>query len=315
MKKLSFITGNREGMALPMVLWAIALLTAITLLLAGVINAWIGEETRSGKSFRARQQALSGLALALNPAIQPGDPLLKHGNKEEGWSVVIGDESGMINPNYFLTQKPDRRDILQKLFETWNVAPEDSESAADGLFDWQSASPFKSLRGAKKAEYDAVGRDGFPPGAPFVSPEEMELVIGFGPVVKAKPSWRHYFTTYYSGPVNLLHAPKDVLTDFLRFSASQADAWISLRNGKDGIEGTDDDVNPGSVEKVLALAGISPSSPQGILDTAAANIGGAIRRIESTGYCGGVSHRIVVVTGGSSGDNAQPSVYQGWSEE
>ena len=140
-------------------------------------------------------------------------------------------------------------------------------------------------------------------------------MIGFGPVMKVKPSWRHYFTTYYSGPVNLLHAPKDVLTDFLRFSVSQADAWIALRNGKDGIEGTDDDVNPGSVEKVLAFAGISPSSPQGILDTAAANIGGAIRRIESTGYCGGVSHRIVVVTGGSSGDNAQPSVYQGWSEE
>ena len=28
-------------MALPMVLWAIALLTAVTLLLAGVINGWI----------------------------------------------------------------------------------------------------------------------------------------------------------------------------------------------------------------------------------------------------------------------------------
>lgn len=315
MKRPFFTPSRRAGMALPMVLWAIALLTAITLLLAGVINAWINGETRSGKSFRARQQALSGLALALNPAVRPGDPLLQHGDRQEGWSVVIGDESGLINPNHFLAQKPDRRDILQRLFETWSLSPAESETAADGLYDWQSPSPFRSLKGAKKAEYDALGRSGFPPGAPFVSPEEMELVIGFGPVMKARPDWRRYFTTFYSGPVNLMHAPKHVLTDFLRFTPSQADAWITLRNGKDGIEGTDDDVNPGSVDRVLASAGISPASPQGILGTVAATVGGSARRIESTGYCGGVSRRIIVVTGGSSGDNQQAPVYQGWSEE
>jgi hypothetical protein len=302
-------------MALPMVLWTIALLTAMTLLLAGLVNGWINEETHSGKAFRARQQALSGLAVALNPAVQPGDPLLHRGDRQEGWSVVIGDESGLINPNAFLSRKQDRRDLLSRLFQAWSVSPQDSESAADGLYDWQSASPFRSLRGAKKADYDAVGRSGFPPGAPFVSPEEMELVLGFGAVMKARPDWRGYFTTLYSGPVNLLHAPKRVLTDFLGFTPPQADAWITLRNGRDGIEGTDDDVNPGSVDKALSLAGISPSSPQGILNTAASTVSGSARRIESTGYCGGVSRRIIVVTGGSSGDNGQPSVYQGWFEE
>ena len=41
-------TRNQSGMALPMVLWTIALLTAVTLLLAGIIEGWITEETREG---------------------------------------------------------------------------------------------------------------------------------------------------------------------------------------------------------------------------------------------------------------------------
>lgn len=301
-------------MALPMVLWAIALLATVTLLLAGVITSWVNEETHAGKSFRARQLALSGLAVAMAPNVFPGDPLLRHGDQEEGWSVEIGDESGLINPNFLLGSTPDRRDILRQLFASWKLPPDAAETATDGLFDWQSPSPFRSLRGAKKPEYVAAGYSGLPPGAPFDSPEEMELVIGFDPVMKAKPEWRDYFTTYYSGPVNLLHAPKRVLTDFLDLTPSQADAWIALRNGKDGIEGTEDDVNPGSLDAAIQLIGASGT--QKILIEAAATVGGSVRRIESTGRCHGITRKIIVVTGGANGDPAQASSsLVGWHEE
>lgn len=298
---------GERAMALPMVLWAIALMTAVTLLLAGVINGWIEEESHAGKVFQARQQALSGIAIAMNPLIHSGDPLLNQGSQEEGWSVVIGDESGLINPNHFLN--PDQRALLKQLFANWKLPPDQAETAADGLFDWQSPSPFKSLKGAKKEEYAAAGYSGLPPGAPFVSPEEMELVIGFSPVMQAKPDWRSYFTTYYPGPVNLMHAPKRVLTDFLGFTPTQADAWIALRNGKDGIEGTDDDLPPPpDVPTALRYVGVAANA----MIQKAATTQGSVRRIESTGRWHGVTRRIIVVADPSA---QGASSMLGWSEE
>lgn len=302
-------------MALPMVLWTIALLAGITVLLAGILRGWVDEETLAGKQFRARQQALSGVAVAMNPQVLPGDPLLKRGGgvEGEGYAVEIKDESGLINPNYLLSRNPDRRDILKLLFSSWKLAPEEADAAADGLYDWQSQTPFKSLHGAKAQDYAAAGLAGFPPGAPFVSPEEMELVIGFNPVTRNRPDWGSYFTTKYYGPVNLLRAPKNVLTDLLQLTPSQADAWITLRNGKDGIEGTEDDLQPGNITNAMTLMGVS-GAQQAILGNVC-GVRGGVRRIESTGYCNGVEHKITVVYGNSATNGAQaPSSVLGWTE-
>ncbi len=303
-------------MALPMVLWTIALLTGITLLLAGIINAWIVEETRAGKLFRARQQALSGVAVAMNPGVLPGDPLLqsKANDGEEGYSVVIKDESGLINPNHFLSRVPDRRDLLKRLFAAWGLDMNQSDAAADGLFDWQSPVPFRSLHGAKKAEYDAAGLAGMPPGAPFVSPEEMSLVIGFDAVMKARPDYRSFFTTYFNGPVNVLRAPRGVLTDFLGLTPLQADAWITLRSGKDGIEGTSDDLTPEDLRNAVTLMGVSGPTRAFILENC--GIKGGVRRIESTGFCNGVRHRITVISAETPSENPQgTAAVLGWTEQ
>ena len=305
---------SQVGMALPMVLWTIALLAAVTLLLAGIIEGWISEETHEGKQFRARQQALSGLALAMDPSVVQGDPLLAHQDGDEGYKVLIKDESGLINPNTFLGATPDRRDLLGNLFSAWGLDKVASETAADGLYDWQSSSPFRSLHGAKKSEYTAAGKAGFPPGAPFTSPSEMELVLGFDPVAQAKPDWRSYFTTYYNGKINILHAPKSILTDFLGLTPKQADQWISLRSGKDGIDGTSDDLSVGDINQAINLIGCTGAQSVSIL--AACDISGSVRRIESTGFCNGVKRRITVILAGSSTDNAQShGNLLGWSEQ
>lgn len=299
-----------------MVLWTIALLTGIALLLAGIINSWIVEETRAGKLFRARQQALSGVAVAMSPGILPDDPLLrsKAGESEEGYSVVIKDESGLINPNHFLSRVPDRRDLLKRLFAAWGLGISESDAAADGLFDWQSTSPFRSLHGAKKGEYDAAGLSGMPPGAPFASPEEMSLVIGFDPVMKAKPDYSSFFTTHFNGPVNILRAPKAVLTDFLGLTRPQADAWMKLRAGKDGIEGTGDDLKPEDLRSTVSLMGVSDPSRSLIIGSC--GMTGGVRRIESTGFCNGVRHRITVICTEAPSENPQaaPAVL-GWTEQ
>ena len=307
---------HSRGMALPMVLWSIALLTGIVLLLAGIIEGWITEETHSGKLFLARQQALSGVAVAMNPGVFPGDPLLNQFSKDgsEGYQVVIKDESGLINPNYYLSQTPDQRSVLGQLFTSWKLDKNTSDAATDGLYDWQSQSPFRSLRGAKKEEYEAAGMSGLPPGSPFASPEEMELVIGFEPVVQAKPDWINYFTTYYNGPVNILKASKNVLVELLGLLPSQADAWIALRAGKDRIENTADDLQPTDITNAVSLMGVNGA--QGAVIAKICTIRGSVRRIESTGICNGVKQRITVIapTGSTQNPQAASSVL-GWSEQ
>ena len=306
---------NQSGMALPMVLWTIALLTAVTLMLVGIIEGWITEETREGKNFRARQQALSGIAVALNPGIQPGDPLLEQHFKaqDEGFKVVIKNESGLINPNTLLSATPDRRDLLQRLFSSWGLDVNQCSSAADGLYDWQSPSPFRSLHGAKNPEYDAVGRSGLPPGTPFNSPAEMALALGFEPVIRVRPDWSSLFTTYFNGKINLLHAPKPILTGMLGLSTDQADQWIILRAGKDGIEGTSDDLKVDTIDHAADLIGARGSERALILSVC--DITGSVLRIESTGYSNGRSHRITVIYSGGSTDNPQsPGNLLGWIE-
>jgi type II secretory pathway component PulK len=299
---------QESGMALPMVLWTIALLAGIVVLLVGVLDGWISEETRSGKNFQARQQALSGIAVG-RVVQQPGDPILQHSTEggAEGYSVVIKDESGLINPNAWLGVTPDRRDLFQKLFTAWGLDMNQCAAAADGLYDWQSPNPFRSLHGAKQPEYEAAHRSGLPPGEPFVSPEEMSFVIGFWPVTQAKPTWKSYFSTLNNLPkINILHAPKVILTDLLGLTPAQADAWITQRNGKDGIEGTDDDLKPSNIEQVEKIY-LAANSAQKAIISDTCDITGSIRRIESTGYCNGVKHLITVVVGSNS--------LLGWSEQ
>jgi hypothetical protein len=297
-------------MALPMVLWAIALLTGVVLLLAGIIGGWMDEETRAGKAFRARQQALSGIAVAMS-GVEPEDPLLNQQSKEsdEGYHVVIKDESGLINPNFWLT--PDHRDLFKAIFTAWGLPMNDSDAASDGLFDWQSPNPFRSLHGAKKAEYDAEGKAGLPPNAPFLSPDEMELVIGFAPVMKAHPDWRDLFTTSYSGKINLLRAPKEILTGILDLKPAQADAFITLRAGKDGIEGTADDNT-----NAVTLLPLNPAQKK--LKDSFFGTDGKVLRIESTGTCNGVTHLITAIMSpeGTSTNNPQSgATLLGWSEK
>jgi hypothetical protein len=61
----------------------------------------------------------------------------------------------------------------------------------------------------------------------------------------------------------------------------------------DGIEGTDDDEKIESVEAAADFLGVDSRQRVALLDFF--DTSGDIRRIESTGYCFGVSHKIVVV--------------------
>lgn len=276
-----------------MVLWTIAFLTGLLLLTVGLLTSWVKEEAHAEKAFRARQMALSGLAMGMNINIKPGDPLLVKGDPDskegESFFVQLNNETAFINPNIWLAQSD--RIIFQRLFTSWGVSEKDQEAAIDGLYDWQSPTTIRSTHGAKSGDYEAIGLDGYPPNAPFVNAQEMAMVIGFAPIIKAKPQWKKYFSTFNPGKINIMFCSPDMLTDLVGLTPEQVDAFIKLCDGPEGAPGSG--ANLGSIDDAIKLIG--PNQLQTTILRNYFDVRGNIRRIDSTGTCYDVTHRVVVV--------------------
>lgn len=285
-----------DAFALPIVLWTIALLTLLIMMALGAVNRWIDEATSAEKTFRARQLALSGLAIAMNQRVAPNDPILTKGNPKsdqgESYTVEITNDAGLINPNFFL-KGTDHIFFFQALFNSWKVPESAQENAIDGLYDWQSPTALRSAHGAKQGEYEAIGLQGYPPNAPFLDAHEMAMVIGFAPVMKAKPNWRKYFSTYNPGKISLRAAPSAILEDLLGMTPEQAEAWIKLSAGPDGIIGTEDDLPLNSLDEAGKLMGLD--AQQQLKLNTWFTIDGHVRRIDSMGNCNGTIHHIMVI--------------------
>ena len=297
---------RQRAIALLLVLWSIALLGGLVVLLTGIVGEWQESESRAERRFVARQMALSGIALGLNPAVKPGDPLLRRGGPDgEGFEVRLENEAAKINPNFFIEK--GERPVFLKLFEGWGVKLDAAEAAIDGLQDWIDGDDLRSLKGAERGEYERAGRPGFPANRPIRHIREMEAVMNLSPILAAKENWQDYFTIWYTGKISIQHAKAPMLAELAQLTPVQIQSLLEVRAGFDKIEGTEDDEKLESVEAVADFLGADSRQRQALLtffDTS-----GDIRRIESTGYCHGVRHKIVVVAPAGS-----PGQMMSWEE-
>ncbi|MFM8363641.1 MAG: general secretion pathway protein GspK [Verrucomicrobiota bacterium] len=298
---------QRRAFALPLVLWSIAFMAGLLVLLSGLVSDWMDSESRAERRFVARQMALSGIALGLNPALKAGDPLLRSGNPDgEGYEVRIGNEAAKINPNFWIQQ--GNRPLFLKLFEGWGVDMMEAEAAIDGLTDWIDGDDFLSLKGAERGEYERAGRPGFPANRPLRHVREMEAVMNLSPILAAKPDWQSYFTVWYGGKISIQHAKEPVLAELAELTPPQIQSLLEVRAGVDGIEGTDDDEKFTSIEAVADFLGAGGRQRDALLNFF--DTSGDIRRIESTGFCHGVRHQIIVVAPAGS-----PGQIMSWEEK
>ncbi len=298
---------NNRALALPLVLWSIAFLAGLVVLLAGVVSNWIDDEGHAERIFRARQLALSGIALGLNPAVKTGDPLLRSGDKaSEGFVVRLSDESGKINPNFWIGQ--NKRDIFTTLFDAWGVDARERDEAIDGLIDWIDGDDFRSLAGAERGEYESAGRPGFPANRQLLNIREMEAVLGMDRVLAGHQGWKEEFTTFYNGKINIQYAAEPLLSELAGLTPEQCRSLFELRAGPDAVEGNEDDVKLESIEAIAGLIGAG--GRQLDLLEEFFDVTGGVRRIESTGFCGGTKHRIVVIAPENGGGQVMS-----WEEE
>lgn len=289
-----------RAVALPLVLWCIAFLAGLVILTGGLVSGWIDSESLAERKFVARQMALSGIALGLNPAVETGSPLLRHGNKNtEGYEVKLTNEAARLNPNFWI--QSGNREAFNRLFATWGASLAASEAAIDGLQDWIDADDFVSLKGAERGDYERAGRPGYPANRPLKHIREMESVMNLAPLLAAKQGWQDAFTIWYSGKISIQHAQEPLLKALAELTPNQCESLIQMRAGLDGVDNTADDQKLESIEAVADFLGAGGKQRAALLEFF--DTSGDMRRIESTGWCGGISHKIVVIA--PTGANGQ----------
>lgn len=305
---LSYLPKRSRGSALILVLWCLLLLGMAVFGVVDMVLISTDQTTHASLAFEAKALASSGVALGLNPQLTKDDPILSQKvSAGHQFTVNISSEGARLNLNFVLLS--GHREILSNLFNQWGLSIEDSEHAADCLYDWITPGEMKSLNGAKADDYAQAGLPQRPTGRPFVSLDEVREVMGMDAVQKARPQWEDSFTLWSGGPLNIQEAPADLIAAVFGISTSQASSLTKIRNGEDGVAGTSDDVPLVDLQQIQSELGI----PDLVIKSLASEISFSDpnRRVESIGQVDDVQATISVVTRLKS----SPIQYFLWSEK
>lgn len=203
-----------RGAALLLVLWLIALLTALigAFALTARVEALQGKVLSGG--VQAQELARAGIEYALVRVAdtEPGTRWIADG-RTYAWKfadgqvqVSIVDESGKVDLNQ--AQAP----LLSALIQAAGTPRDQAEQIAAAIIDWRDADPLTQVNGgAEDPQYAAAGLPYGAKDAPFESVAEVEQVLGMTPALYAllEPS-----LTIYSGNTepNPVYSPGPVLT-------------------------------------------------------------------------------------------------------
>ncbi len=237
--RLRFCAGRR-GLALMLVLWAIAVMSLAVIGLVRLGQAGLADIADGEKYQRALNLAQSGMAVALRAEVAPGDPLLRQKwNADESFAAEMQSEQGRLSVNGLLQE--DYRDIWRRLLQGWGLSVTEADKVFDSLMDWVHPGQGRRLNGAAREDYERAGLRYGPTGKPFASYDEMEQVLNFQLLTRRRPDWREFFSLWSSGGLDLQAAPAELIAAVTGADLTRAKAFVQYRNGPDGVPQTDDD--------------------------------------------------------------------------
>jgi type II secretory pathway component PulK len=295
-----------RGSALMLVLWGIILLSLAVFAVVEMVGLSVDHTSYESTAIQAQAQATSGVAVGEVPQLMPDDPLLQQGGPGTGgFAVTIGSEGARLNLNFLLLTS--HRDVLLTLFTSWGVTMTDAQHAADCLYDWVTPGDLASLNGAKAEAYAEAGLSQRPTHQPFQSWSEVQQVLGVDRIAAKRPDWEESFTLWSDGPLDLSAAPADRIAAVFGVPEGRLEALVKMRNGRDGIPGTADDV-PITAALLQAQLGLSNEQMSSLSGEFA--FSSAVRCIHSVGRSGFARASLTVITRlGSS-----PPQFFVWSE-
>jgi type II secretory pathway component PulK len=246
MRKLSPSSKRDSGAALLLALWALFLLAGVVFAWALNINSRLTVSATANRVLEAEAMASSGADVALTREISRSSPNLhrKMGERQR-YDVEMSGECGRLDLNWITLNEDLRKvGILRQYLTLKVVEMSDIDVMMDSLLDW--VSPNKGLRHLNAPEESDNYR---PPHAPLNSLDELKKVFGWAEFT-SKPGWDQDFTVLPitvlgQYRIDLAWASRDVLRALLAaFGAvadDRVDAFLQLRRGPDGVDGTEDD--------------------------------------------------------------------------
>lgn len=242
---------KRRGAALMLALWALFLLSAMVISWALDIDAQLSVSGSSNRILEAEAMACSGAEVALHPAIKRNSPNLKRQVAgRQSYEVRLTGEGGRLNLNWLIAgEDPVRMEILRKYLEIKGIDLNERDRMIDTLLDWVDPDNLVRLNGAEE------DGDYHPANALLTRLEQVKKIKGWSEFT-ATPGWDDDLTLNSSGPIDLSWASREVLLALPGMTEPLVDAFLQIRQGPDGIDGTEDDPQFKSLEEIRTILGI-----------------------------------------------------------
>lgn len=301
-----------RGAALLLVLWAITVVSFAVLWMANVVNLELETTVSDSAGLRARQIAVSGVAIGLHPQVEREDTELLNRDFGAGerMEVRIRGEGSRFNINQ-LVQQQDRMTLLN-LFTLWGLTADEANPLIDKLIDWVDEDEFRTgFGGAEMAEYELAGIPDAPANRPFRSVREMARVLDMEKVAALKPDWYESFTIFGDGLIDVNEANAEVLQAATGITPEMVEGILQQRRGPDGIEPSEDDFRFDDVAQVAGWLGGSTLPAEQV--AAKLTTESSVKRIDSRGIVGERARSISVVA--DSGEGGDGTTYLLWEEK
>lgn len=301
-----------SGAALLLVLWAITVISFAVLWMADAVNLELETTVSDSAGLRARQIAVSGVALGLHRQVKREDTglLNRDFGAGERMEVRVRGEGGRFNINRML-QEQDRITLLN-LFTLWGLSADEGNALIDKLADWVDQDEFRTgFGGAERAEYEAVGITDAPANRPFRSVPEMGRVLDMEKLAALKPDWAESFTIFGDGQIDVNEAGAEVLQAATGITPEMVQGILQQRRGSDGVEPSEDDQRFDDVSQVAGWLAGSTLPPEQIMSRLTTE--SSVKRIDSRGIVGERSRLISVVA--EEGEVGEAATYLLWEEK
>jgi hypothetical protein len=161
-------------------------------------------------------------------------------------------EGGRLHLNWLVAgEDPGRLAILRRYLENKGIDLNERETMVDSLLDWVEPNT-----GLHHLNAPPESDDYHPPHTLLTRIDELKKVAGWSEFTNT-PGWEDEFTLNSSGPVDLAWASRDVLLALPGLTPEMVDRFLQLRQGPDGIDGTEDDMELNGIDEARVVLGLN----------------------------------------------------------
>jgi len=237
---------SSRAAAIMLALWAIFLLSALVISWALDIDARLAISGNGSRMLKAEAAACSGAEIALHPLTTPGDENL-NGEIDQGskYEAHLSGEAGRLDVNWLVAgEDPQKLEILRRFLENKGVDLNERDKMVDALLDWVSPN-----LGLHRLNAPPESDDYHPPHALLTQIDELKKVAGWADFTAA-PGWDDDLTVNTRQGIDLAWASRDVLLALPGMTPDIVQRFLELRQGPDGIDGTEDDVRFQNINEI-----------------------------------------------------------------